>query len=109
MAGEDERDWLVKRQAAEGRQREAVHNLSVWQVLRNPRILTFEIVGFGIGYLGLWHGLLPAADRQAIRADQHADGPGVRNSVRGRCGWDVVVRPAVGSVLERRSHTAVPS
>src|SRR6201986_5111897 len=31
----DERDWLVQRQAAERRQREAVHNLSVLEVLRN--------------------------------------------------------------------------
>src|SRR3954471_8713571 len=30
---QDERDWLVSRQAAERRQREAVHDLSVWQVL----------------------------------------------------------------------------
>jgi sugar phosphate permease len=49
---QDERDWLVNRQAEERRQREAAHNLSVWQVLRNPRVLTLGIVGFGIGYSG---------------------------------------------------------
>ena len=48
----DERDWLMQRQAAERRQREAVHNLSVWEVLRNPRVLTFGLSGFGIGYSG---------------------------------------------------------
>jgi len=48
----DERNWLVTRQAEERRQREAAHDLSVWQVLRNPRVLTLGIVGFGIGYSG---------------------------------------------------------
>ena len=35
----DERDWLVRRQEAEVRQREAAHSMSVWQVLRNPRAI----------------------------------------------------------------------
>jgi ACS family tartrate transporter-like MFS transporter len=46
----DERAWLVGRQAAERRQREAVHDLSVWQVLRNPRVITLGVSGFGIAY-----------------------------------------------------------
>jgi ACS family tartrate transporter-like MFS transporter len=49
---DDERDWLVKRQDAERRQREAVHNPSVLQVLGNPRVLTLGVAGFGIGYSG---------------------------------------------------------
>jgi MFS family permease len=47
---DDERDWLVRRQATERRQREAVHNPSVLQVLANPRVLTLGLAGFGIGY-----------------------------------------------------------
>jgi ACS family tartrate transporter-like MFS transporter len=46
----DERAWLVARQAAERRRREAVHDLSVWQVLRNPRVITLGVSGFGIAY-----------------------------------------------------------
>jgi MFS transporter, ACS family, tartrate transporter len=46
----DERAWLVARQAAERRQREAAHDLSVWQVLRNPRVITLGASGFGIAY-----------------------------------------------------------
>jgi D-galactonate transporter len=48
----DERNWLVTRQAEERRQREAVHDMSVWQVLFNPRVLTLGIAGFGIAYSG---------------------------------------------------------
>jgi ACS family tartrate transporter-like MFS transporter len=47
---DDERAWLVERQAAERRQREAVHNLSVLQVLRNPRVVALGVAGFGIAY-----------------------------------------------------------
>src|SRR5580658_3007327 len=42
---DDERDWLVQRQASERRQREEVHNPSVLQVLANPRVLTFGVAG----------------------------------------------------------------
>jgi D-galactonate transporter len=49
---DDERDWLVKRQESERRQREAVHNPSVLQVLTNPRVLALGVSGFGIGYSG---------------------------------------------------------
>ena len=34
----DERTWLTERLAAERRQREAVHNLSVWEAMYNPRV-----------------------------------------------------------------------
>ncbi|WP_428486825.1 MFS transporter [Rhodopila sp.] len=47
---DDERAWLVARQAAERRQREAVHDLSVLQVLTNPRVVAFGLGGFGIAY-----------------------------------------------------------
>jgi ACS family tartrate transporter-like MFS transporter len=47
---DDERAWLVKRQDAERRQREAVHDLSVFQVLFNPRVLALGVGGFGIAY-----------------------------------------------------------
>jgi len=47
---EDERAWLVARQDAERRQREAVHDFSVLQVLANPRVLLLGVGGFGIAY-----------------------------------------------------------
>lgn len=47
---QDERDWLVARQDAERRAREAVHDLSVLQVLTNPRVLLLGVGGFGIAY-----------------------------------------------------------
>src|ERR1700733_2275778 len=47
---DDERTWLVERQAAERRQREAVHNLTVLQVLKNPRVVALGVAGFGIAY-----------------------------------------------------------
>jgi MFS transporter, ACS family, tartrate transporter len=46
----DERAWLVARQAAEQRQREASHRMSVLQVLKNPRVLLLGVGGFGIAY-----------------------------------------------------------
>jgi MFS transporter, ACS family, tartrate transporter len=47
---DDERAWLVGRQAAERRAREAVHKLSVLQVLKNPRVVALGVAGFGIAY-----------------------------------------------------------
>ena len=46
----DERAWLIERQAAERRHREAQQRLSVWQVLRNPKVVALGISGFGIAY-----------------------------------------------------------
>src|SRR6201986_2041452 len=46
----DQKSWLVSRQAAERRQREAVHDLSVLQVLKTPRVVVLGIAGFGIAY-----------------------------------------------------------
>ena len=44
----DERTWLAGRLEAERRQREAVHNLSVWEAMRNPRVLALALVYFGM-------------------------------------------------------------
>jgi len=103
----DERDWLVRRQAAEVRQREAAHTLSVLQVLRNPRVLALGIAGFGIAYEG--YGMfyfLPQIVKQF----------GLTNM---QTGFVSAIPFAVGAVsmvwygkrsdrvMERRSHTAV--
>ena len=51
--------------------------------------------------------LFPAADRQAVRLDQHADRPCLGDPFRrGRFGHDLV-RERSDRLLERRSHTAV--
>jgi MFS transporter, ACS family, tartrate transporter len=44
----DERTWLTERLAAERRQREAAHNLSVWEAMYNPRVwaLASSILGW---------------------------------------------------------------
>jgi MFS transporter, ACS family, tartrate transporter len=103
----DERNWLVQRQAAERRQREAVHNLSVLDVLRNPRVLTLGLSGFGIGYssYGYFY-FLP----QIVKAF------GLTNM---QTGLVSAVPFAVGAIsmiwygrrsdrlMERRSHTAI--
>jgi ACS family tartrate transporter-like MFS transporter len=47
---DEERAWLVNRQAAERKQREAMHDLSVPQVLKNPRVVGLGLAGFGIAY-----------------------------------------------------------
>jgi cyanate permease len=44
---DDERRWLTGRLDAERRQREAVHDISVWQALVKPRVLGLSIVYFG--------------------------------------------------------------
>jgi MFS transporter, ACS family, tartrate transporter len=102
----EEREWLVTRQEAEVRQREAAHKFSVLQMLRNPRVIALGIVGFGIGYEG--YGLvyfLPQIVKQF----------GLTNM---QTGFVSAIPFAVGAigmlwygrrsdrVLERRSHTA---
>jgi ACS family tartrate transporter-like MFS transporter len=47
---DDERNWLVQRQAVERKKREAVQNLSALQVLFDRRVLTLSIASFGIAY-----------------------------------------------------------
>ena len=102
----DERDWLVQRQAAERRQREAVHNLSVWEVLRNPRVLTFRARRIRHWLFRLRLLLFHAADRQSIWSDQHADRHRDGGAVRGRrCQHDLVratLRPAHGTAQPHR-------
>ena len=44
----DERAWLSTRLVAERRQREAAHNLSVWQAVLNPRVWALALVYFGM-------------------------------------------------------------
>jgi MFS family permease len=43
----EQRDWLTRRLAEERRQREAVHDISVWQALVNPKVLALSVVYFG--------------------------------------------------------------
>jgi MFS transporter, ACS family, tartrate transporter len=44
----DERDWLVARLGAERKQREAAHDMTVFQALANPRVLLLSLVYFGL-------------------------------------------------------------
>lgn len=103
----DERDWLVARQEAEVRQREAAHGMSVWQTLRNPKVIALGIAGYGIAneIYGLVY-FLPQIVKQF----------GLTNM---QTGFVSAIPFAVGAlgmiwygkrsdrVLERRSHTAV--
>jgi predicted MFS family arabinose efflux permease len=104
---QDERDWLVRRQEAEVRQREAAHRMSVWEVLRNPRVIALGIAGFGIAYeiYGMTY-FLPQIVKQF----------GLTNMQTGLVSAIPFAVGAVGMVwygkrsdrvMERRSHTAV--
>jgi MFS transporter, ACS family, tartrate transporter len=44
---DDEREWLVARQAQERKHREAVHTFSVVEALINPRVLAVALIYFG--------------------------------------------------------------
>jgi ACS family tartrate transporter-like MFS transporter len=103
----DERDWLVKRQAAEVRQIEQAHGMSVWQVIRNPRVLALGLAGYGIAneIYGLTY-FLPQIVKQF----------GLSNMQTGLVSAIPFAVGAVGMIwygrrsdrlLERRSHTAV--
>jgi len=103
----DERDWLVKRQALEVRQIESSHGMSVWQVLRNPKVLALGLAGFGIAneISGLVF-FLPQIVKQF----------GLTNMQTGLVSAIPFAVGAVGMIwygrrsdrlLERRSHTAV--
>ena len=103
----DERTWLTERLAAERRQREAVHNLSVWEAMYNPRVWALAVVYFGLvacNYgVGFW---LP----QIIKAF------GLSNAMTG---WVTAIPYAVGAAFmvwfgyrsdrrgERKAHAAV--
>jgi sugar phosphate permease len=103
----EERDWLVQRQAAERRQREAKHDLSVLQVLSNPRVLTLGVAGFGIAYsiYGIVY-FLPQIVKQF----------GLTNMQTGLVSAVPFAIGAIGMIwygkrsdrlLERRSHTSI--
>jgi len=103
----EERNWLVQRQDLEQREREAVHNLTVMQVLFNPRVLILGVAGFGIAYsiYGIFY-FLP----QIVKAF------GLTNL---QTGFVSAIPFAVGSIgmiwygrrsdrlMERRSHTSI--
>ncbi|MGO8868300.1 MAG: MFS transporter [Alphaproteobacteria bacterium] len=103
----DERAWLSGRLEAERRQREAVHDLSVWQAMLNPRVWALSLVYFGavacLYGVGFW---LP----QIIKAF------GLSNAMTG---WVTAIPYAVGAVFmvwygrrsdakaERKGHAAL--
>lgn len=102
-----ERTWLVTRQAAERRQREAVQSLSVMQVLFNPRVLTLGIAAFSIAYsiYGIVY-FLPQIVKQF----------GLTNMQTGLVSAIPFAVGAIGMIwygrrsdrlLERRSHTSI--
>jgi len=103
----EEADWLVARQAAERRQREARHDLSVMQVLRNPRVLTLGVAGFAIAYsiYGIVY-FLPQIVKQF----------GLTNMQTGLVSAIPFAVGAIGMIwygrrsdriMERRSHTSI--
>jgi D-galactonate transporter len=103
----DERSWLASRLVAERRQREAVHDLSVWEVMTNGRVWALALVYFGavagLYGVGFW---LP----QIVKAF------GLSNAMTG---WVVAIPYAIGAVAmvwyghrsdarcERKGHAAV--
>jgi len=103
----DERDWLVKRQEAEVRQREEAHGMSVWQTMKNPKVIALGIAGYGIAnqIYGMTY-FLPQIVKQF----------GLTNMQTGFVSMIPFGIGAIGMiwygkrsdrVLERRSHTAV--
>ncbi len=103
----DERIWLSERLDAERRQREAVHKLSIWQAIYNPRVWALALVYFGdvacLYGVGFW---LP----QIIKAF------GLSNATTG---WVTAIPYAIGAAFmvwygkhsdtkaERKAHMAV--
>jgi len=104
---DDERAWLNDRLDAERRQRERVHELSVFQAVFNPRVWALALVYFGLVAclygVGFW---LP----QIIKAF------GLSNAMTG---WVVAIPYAIGAAFmiwygrhsdakaERKAHAAV--
>jgi cyanate permease len=43
----EEREWLIRRLGEEQRQREAVHDFTVWRALIDPKVLALALVYFG--------------------------------------------------------------
>ena len=102
-----EREWLTNRQAAEVKQRHEAHGMSVWQMMRNPRVLLLGIAGYGIAneIYGMTY-FLPQIVKQF----------GLTNMQTGLVSAFPFAVGAVGMVwygrrsdrlLERRSHTVV--
>jgi len=103
----DERAWLIDRLEIERRQREAVHQISVWQALYNPRVWALAFVYFGLVAcvygVAFW---LP----QIVRAF------GLSNLATG---WLTAIPYAIGAAFmvwfgynsdstgERKGHTAI--
>jgi MFS transporter, ACS family, tartrate transporter len=103
----DERAWLSDRLETERRQREAVHQISVWQSLYNPRVWALAFVYFGVVAcvygVGFW---LP----QIVKAF------GLSNFATG---WVTAIPYAIGAAFmvwfgynsdssgERKGHTAI--
>jgi len=83
----EERGWLGNRLDAERRQRQAVHDLSVWQAMGNPRVWALALVYFGVvscNYgVGFW---LP----QIIKAF------GLSNAMTG---WVTAIPYAIGAAF----------
>jgi MFS transporter, ACS family, tartrate transporter len=103
----DERDWLVNRQEAEVRQREEAHGMSVWETMKNPKVLALGIAGYGIAnqIYGMTY-FLPQIVKQF----------GLTNMQTGFVSMIPFGIGAIGMtwygkrsdrVLERRSHTVV--
>jgi MFS transporter, ACS family, tartrate transporter len=103
----DERDWLVNRQEAEVSQREEAHGMSVWETMKNPKVLALGIAGYGIAnqIYGMTY-FLPQIVKQF----------GLTNMQTGFVSMIPFGIGAIGMiwygkrsdrVLERRSHTVV--
>ena len=103
----DERSWLVNRQEAEMRQREEAHGMSVWETMKNPKVLALGIAGYGIAnqIYGMTY-FLPQIVKQF----------GLTNMQTGFVSMIPFGIGAIGMtwygkrsdrVLERRSHTVV--
>ena len=104
---DEQRTWLVNRQGAERRQREAQHDLSVLQVLFNPRVLTLGIAGFGIAYsiYGIVY-FLPQIVKQFGLTNMQT---GLVSAIPFAIGTIGMIWYGKRSdrLLERRSHTAI--
>jgi D-galactonate transporter len=103
----DERAWLIDRLEIERRQREAVHQISVWQALYNPRVWALAFVYFG---------LVACVYGVAFWLPQIIKAFGLSNLATG---WVTAIPYAIGAAFmvwfgynsdstgERKGHTAI--
>jgi MFS transporter, ACS family, tartrate transporter len=103
----DERAWLTDRLETERRQREAVHQISVWQALYNPRVWALAFVYFG---------LVACVYGVAFWLPQIIKAFGLSNFATG---WVTAIPYAIGAAFmvwfgynsdstgERKGHTAI--